>query len=294
MKYNDICKICNVQLLNSYLNVQDHTVSRETFSLVKCNSCGFLATQFDTDKDLGYFYDSPHYISHTNSSSGVFDGLYQKVRSYTLGSKFRLLNSYFKVNSIMDYGSGTGHFLSYCKSKSLDCYGIEPSDSARQIAITNGLNVFKNIYEFNASVSRETFDAITLWHVLEHVPDLNETVDFLISRMHKDSTLFIAVPNHTSLDAKHYKENWAAFDVPRHLYHFSPDSIRQLMLNHSLEMIGMKPMWFDAYYVAMLSEKYKNGKINYLKAIWQGFRSNLNALFNRGECSSQIYIFKKK
>jgi SAM-dependent methyltransferase len=294
MKYNDICKVCNVQLFTKLLTVKDYTVSRETFAVVKCKSCGFVCTQFETNKDLGYFYDSPEYISHTNSDKGLFNSIYQGVRSYTLGRKFSLLKSYGTVNSVLDYGSGTGHFLSYCNSKKLDCYGIEPSDSARAIAINAGLKVISNFEIFKSEVSRETFDAISLWHVLEHVPDLNETIDFLKSRMHKDSTLFIAVPNHTSGDAKYYKEHWAAFDVPRHLYHFSPDSIQKLMSNHDLEMVGMKPMWFDAYYVAMLSEKYKNGKISYLKAVWHGFRSNLNALFNSGECSSQIYIFKKK
>jgi SAM-dependent methyltransferase len=294
MKYNDTCKVCNLQTFSNIQKIVDYTVSRETFNVVKCGSCGFVCTQFDTDKDLGYFYDSPEYISHTNSDEGLFNRIYQRVRSYTLGRKFAMLKSYGSVNSILDYGSGTGHFLTYCKSRNLDCYGIEPSDSARVIALGSGLKVFKDIDKFKLEVSRETFDAISLWHVLEHVPDLNETIDFLKSRMHKDSTLFIAVPNHTSGDAKYYKEHWAAYDVPRHLYHFSPESIQKLMSNHGLEMVGMKPMWFDAYYVALLSEKYKNGKISYIKAIWHGFKSNLNASFNRGECSSQIYIFKKK
>jgi SAM-dependent methyltransferase len=294
MKYNDTCKVCNTQTFIDFLKVKDYTVSRETFGIVKCDSCGFVCTQFETNRDLGYFYDSPEYISHTNSDSGFFNSIYQKVRSYTLGKKFNLVNAYGKVDSVFDYGCGTGHFLNYCKSKNLDCFGIEPSDSARAIAMKAGLNVLSDIDKFQEKVSRETFDVITLWHVLEHVPDLNDTVSFLKSRMHKDSTIFIAVPNHTSLDAKYYKEHWAAYDVPRHLYHFSPDSIRKLMSNHGLEMVGMKPMWFDAYYVAMLSEKYKNGKVSYIKAMWHGFRSNLNTLFNSGQCSSQIYIFKKK
>jgi predicted SAM-dependent methyltransferase len=294
MKYNSSCKICSLQTIRETKKITDYTVSRETFDVVTCQGCGFVYTQFETEQDLGYFYDSPEYISHTNSEKGLFNSLYQKVRTYTLGKKFKLINAYGTVNSLFDYGSGTGHFLQYCKSKRLEANGIEPSDSARAIALSNGLSVVADISKFNSEVSRETFDAITLWHVLEHVPDLNETIDFLKSRMHKDSTLFIAVPNHTSGDAKYYKEHWAAYDVPRHLYHFSPDSIQKLMSNHDLEMVGMKPMWFDAYYVAMLSEKYKNGKISYLKAVWHGFRSNLNALFNSGECSSQIYIFKKK
>ncbi len=294
MKYNSSCKVCNLQIIEKHLLVKDYTVSRETFDVVRCKSCGFVFTQFETEKDLGSFYESSEYISHTNSDKGLFNNLYQKIRSYTLGRKHALITSYGNVNTLFDYGSGTGHFLQYCKSKNLDVVGVEPSGSARTMAIANGLKVSMDIETFKSEVSRETFDAITLWHVLEHVPDLNETVAFLISRMHDKSTLFIAVPNHTSLDARYYKEHWAAYDVPRHLYHFSPDSIQKLMSKHHLEMVAMKPMWFDAYYVAMLSEKYKSGSISYIKAIWQGFRSNLNALFNKGQCSSQIYIFKKK
>jgi 2-polyprenyl-3-methyl-5-hydroxy-6-metoxy-1,4-benzoquinol methylase len=294
MKYNDICNICSLQIFGDFIDVLDYTVSRETFSVVECKSCGFVCTQFDTEKNLGYYYDSPDYISHTNSNRGLFNSIYQRVRTYTLGRKYSLVKSYGRVNSVLDFGCGTGHFLDYCRKKGLESYGVEPSDSARDIALKEGLKVVSDIREFESKVSRETFDAISLWHVLEHIPNLNETIDFLKSKMNKDSNLFIAVPNHTSLDAKYYKEYWAAYDVPRHLYHFSPETIQKLMSNHGLEMIGVKPMWFDAYYVAMLSEKYKNGKINYLKALWHGFRSNLNALFNSGQCSSQIYIFKKK
>jgi 2-polyprenyl-3-methyl-5-hydroxy-6-metoxy-1,4-benzoquinol methylase len=295
MKYNEICKICNLQLIDNFLQIKDFTVSRETFSVVKCDNCKFVFTQFESERELGYFYDSPEYISHTNSSKGLFNSLYQRIRNHTLAGKYKLINSYgIKVSSLFDYGSGTGHFLQYCRTKNLETFGIEPSDSARAISLANGLKVSNDIEKFKNEVSRETFDVITLWHVLEHVPDLNETIEFLISRMHDKSTLFIAVPNHTSLDARYYKEQWAAYDVPRHLYHFSPDSIQKLMSKHQLEMIGMKPMWFDSYYVAMLSEKYKNGNVSYVKAIWHGFRSNLNALFNKGQCSSQIYIFKKK
>jgi 2-polyprenyl-3-methyl-5-hydroxy-6-metoxy-1,4-benzoquinol methylase len=294
MKYNDKCKSCSLQVFNSFLDVLDHTVSRETFSIVKCNSCGFVSTQFETESDLGYFYDSPEYISHTNSSRGFMNSVYQVVRSYTLKGKLNLLKRYCqRLDSLFDYGCGTGHFLNYSKRSSLDVFGIEPSESARAIALDSGLNVSVGINEFNESVPRETFDAITLWHVLEHIPDLNETITFLKSKMHVETVLFVAVPNHTSLDAKHYKTHWAAYDVPRHLYHYSPDSIKQLMQNHQLEMIDMKPMWFDSFYVSMLSEKYKTGRINYIKAFWNGFRSNLNAFFNKGECSSQIYIFKK-
>lgn len=293
--YNSICNICNTQLFNSVSNVVDHTVSRETFSIRECDNCKFRVTQFQTEKPLSYFYESSDYISHTDSKTGFFNNLYQIVRNYTLRSKMNLVNSFGIVEKIFDYGCGTGHFLAYAKKGlNVEVFGLEPSTGARGIAIKSGINVYENEKSFREAVPRETFSAITLWHVLEHLPKLNESIEFLKSYMNKQSTLFIAVPNHTSYDAQYYKEFWAAYDVPIHLYHFSPSSIQMLMEKHGLELIKTKPMWFDAFYVSMLSDKYKSGKIKYLKAFYIGFVSNLKALFKPGTCSSQIYIFKLK
>ncbi len=293
VKYNDSCKICNSQKFQNFLKVNDYTVSRETFEVSSCLDCGFLITKFETEKDLAFFYQSDEYISHTNSNTGLFNKLYQTVRNITLKQKLNLIKSYSKLESLFDYGSGTGQFLNYLKNRDVEVVGLEVSDSARSLGTAMGLDIYGSKIDFNYKVSRETFDAITLWHVLEHVEDLNETIDFLKSKMHANSILFIAVPNHKSLDARLYREHWAAYDVPRHLYHFDPNTMDRLMTKHDLKIIALKPMWFDSIYVSMLSEKYKTGKINYFMALWNGLRSNINALFHKGECSSQIYIIKK-
>jgi 2-polyprenyl-3-methyl-5-hydroxy-6-metoxy-1,4-benzoquinol methylase len=294
-KFNYTCNICNSQEFINFLDVVDYTVSRETFKLMKCSSCHFLSTQFEANKPLSYYYESSEYISHTDSKKGVFNKLYQLVRNRTLNSKLRLVLAYGSLGKLLDYGCGTGHFLNHSitKEKVLG-FGIEPSQSARQIATRNGAMVLADEEAFRSAVPRETFNAITLWHVLEHLPRLNESIAFIKSYMNNDSTLFIAVPNHESYDAKYYKEYWAAYDVPIHLYHFNPKSIVQLMDKHNFHLVEMKPMWFDAFYVSMLSEKYKSGKINYLKAFMIGLISNYKALLKPGTCSSQIYVFKLK
>ncbi len=292
-EYNYVCKICNSQNFQNVLKVRDYTVSRETFDVCSCGDCSFTFTKFASNRDLGYFYQSEAYISHTNSSTGLFNTLYQLVRNYTLSSKARLIARYIKPKSVFDYGCGTGQFLKYFMDKGVCTFGVEVSDSARLRSKELGLEIYSSKEDFDQSVSRETFDLITLWHVLEHVEDLNETITFLKSKMSEISILLIAVPNHKSLDAKIYAEYWAAYDVPRHLYHFDPNSMGQLLAKHDLKIIVTKPMWFDSFYVSMLSEKYKKGKINYIKAAWNGLRSNWNALLNKGECSSQIYIIKK-
>jgi 2-polyprenyl-3-methyl-5-hydroxy-6-metoxy-1,4-benzoquinol methylase len=292
-KFNDVCKICNSQIFQKEMKVIDFTVSRETFDVARCSDCGFCFTQFVSDNKLDFYYQSDEYISHTDSAKGLFNSLYQLIRKYTLFRKYSLINSYTNVRSLFDFGCGTGHFLAYAKSKGIEVSGIEVSDSAREIARITVNSVYSDIDSFSNSVSRETFDAITLWHVLEHIDDLNETIEFLKSKMHDKSYLFVAVPNHRSYDAKYYKAFWAAYDVPRHLYHFDPKSIAKLFEKHGMKVIDMKPMWFDSFYVSMLSEKYRTGRINYIKAFWIGLISNMKAYFNNGQCSSQIYIITK-
>jgi hypothetical protein len=101
-------------------------------------------------------------------------------------------------------------------------------------------------------------------------------------------------PNCTSLDAKIYKEEWAAYDVPRHLYHFTPKDIDALFLKHDLKVFRVLPMVFDSFYVSMLSEKIKTGKTNILRSTWNGFRSNMSAIKTGKTYSSQIYLIRKK
>jgi 2-polyprenyl-3-methyl-5-hydroxy-6-metoxy-1,4-benzoquinol methylase len=293
MKEYSNCPICNGQSFSDYLSCSDYTVSNKVFSITKCNNCEFKITNpIPLEKEIGKFYESEDYISHSNSSKSLIDKVYQAVRKYTIKKKYDLVKRGNKTKSILDVGSGTGEFLNYCKRNNLITKGIEPSESARRYSIENyNLDISEEI-ELD-SLKDGSFDVITMWHVLEHVYHLNERVEQLKRILNDAGTLFIAVPNCSSYDAKKYGKYWAAYDLPRHLYHFTPKDIMSLMNKHGLKVTSILPMRFDSYYVSMLSEKYKNGKGSALKGLWNGLLSNIKAA-GKNKYSSQIYVIEKQ
>ena len=295
MEQVTICPICKGSDLTTYLSCKDYTVSNETFDLRKCASCGLvLTTPRPTDSELNKYYQSDAYISHSNKSSNLVDQVYKIARTFTLKWKYNLITKHSPVrpSSILDYGCGTGAFLQECQKHGMKIAGVEPSDIARRKAQEEtGATIAPDLN----SVSAE-FDVITLWHVLEHVANLNQTLTALKKQLHKNGTMFIAVPNLLSTDAKIYKEFWAGYDVPRHLWHFSKASMKKLLTNHGLKLIGILPMQLDAYYVSLLSEKYRNkGKGSFsgmVKATLHGWESNQQGKTTQ-EYSSLIYIVRK-
>lgn len=289
------CPICNSNNINPLLTVKDYSVSKEDFVVWQCTDCNLRFTQDVPDENnIGRYYKSPDYISHTNTDKGFINKVYQKVRNYTLQQKTKLIieETALAKGNLLDIGSGTGAFLNAMKEKDWQVKGIEPDEDARQLASQlYGLRVEEPI-TIN-ELQDASFDAITLWHVLEHVHHLHEYVEQLKRLLKLRGKLFIAVPNYQSKDAAIYRLYWAAYDVPRHLYHFSPESINVLMQKHGLKIETQKPMWFDSFYISMLSSKYRNGKTNYPAAVINGLKSNLAALMNKENCSSLIYIVSK-
>lgn len=289
------CPICREQALQPFLEAKDYTVSQQQFSLVSCGNCRLVLTQdVPAQEEIGPYYQSQQYISHSDTRKGFINQLYHGVRKITLASKRKLVVRHTGMlnGNLLDIGCGTGAFLHQMKTAGWNITGLEPDDTARANALS--------LYGIKALPSHElyqlpqaSFDAITLWHVLEHVHELTAYIKTIQQLLKPGGTLFIAVPNYTSADAAHYGKYWAAYDVPRHLYHFSPQSMKTLLRNFGLQVKSVKPMWFDSVYVSMLSEQYKNGKNNLLSALWQGFYSNVKALFNHEKCSSLIYIVKK-
>jgi 2-polyprenyl-3-methyl-5-hydroxy-6-metoxy-1,4-benzoquinol methylase len=287
------CPICNNSPLLPELSCIDYTVSRETFNLVKCSQCGFVFTNPRPHaSEIGKYYQSEDYISHSGTKKGFVNLIYHQIRNYTIRKKFLNINKIVSGNvSILDIGCGTGEFLNYCKIKGWNTVGIEPSDDARHLARRNySLDVFPEAY-LN-ELQDNSFNVITLWHVLEHVHELKNRVKQIKSLLKSDGYAFIAVPNHLSYDAAYYKEHWAAYDVPRHLYHFDKQSIAKLFGQEGLKLVKMLPMKFDSFYVSMLSEKYKRGKTNYLKALSTGLRSNMKAGGKAESYSSVVYVLK--
>jgi SAM-dependent methyltransferase len=267
----------------------DHSVSGESFALVKCSNCSLVITSpRPKNQYLSNYYKSDQYISHTDKANSLINIVYKIVRNYTLSQKVKLINRLNKkTGSLLDYGCGTGDFVKDARKKNWQAFGYEPDDDARNIADKKN----KGFILSQVNQNKDVFDVITAWHVIEHVADLRQAITDLKKKLKDNGHLIIAVPNHNSMDAKHYGRYWAAYDVPRHLYHFNKLSMQALAKNYKLKLVETLPMKFDSYYVSMLSEKYKE-RGNFLNALKVGFNSNAKAAHNQ-EYSSLIYIFKK-
>jgi 2-polyprenyl-3-methyl-5-hydroxy-6-metoxy-1,4-benzoquinol methylase len=292
--YNN-CPVCESKNIALVLNAKDETVSKKFFEIWQCNDCTLRFTQDAPDElHIGDYYKSSAYISHSNTSKGIINKLYHTVRSITLQSKRKLVekSSGKKKGNLLDIGAGTGAFASTIKNAGWSVTALEPDETARTNAEKDfDIKLLSSEELFN--LQSNTFDVITLWHVLEHVHELHKYLDTFYSLLVNGGTLIIAVPNYTCYDAKIYAENWAAYDVPRHLYHFSPQSMHTFLNRHSFKLTQQKPMWFDSFYVSLLSEKYICRKSNFLKAFISAIVSNLKAVNKPENCSSVIYISKK-
>ena len=292
MKNITHCPICKSPDFSPYLSCKDYTCSGEQFNLVQCSSCDFVFTNpVPKEEEIGSYYQSEEYISHSNTSKGIINSLYKTVRNITIQQKLKLVGQFNDGKKLLDIGCGTGEFLNSCQKAGYDVKGVEPSEIARKQAQDNyGLQI--ETEEILNNTLPNSIDLITMWHVLEHVYPLNDRMASIKKLLKPKGVAFIAVPNRNSFDAKHYGEFWAAYDVPRHLYHFTPKNIFDLCKKFELQLIKTLPMKFDAFYVSMLSEKYKNnGKANLLKAFWIGLLSNLKAK-KEESYSSQIYILQ--
>jgi 2-polyprenyl-3-methyl-5-hydroxy-6-metoxy-1,4-benzoquinol methylase len=301
------CPCCGGKNFTQVIDCKDYTVSNNVFSLVDCGVCGLRFTNpRPGEMDIGAYYKSEEYISHSGTAKGFINRAYLMVRNYTLRGKVRLIESLSPhTESVLDYGAGTGDFLAALKRAGFAVSGIEPSAEARkraedihQIKIDSGVE--------SSGLGVGSFDVITMWHVLEHVHRLSETILDLKSFLKDDGVMLIAVPNCESYDARFYKKFWAAYDVPRHLYHFNQSSMKMFLEKHGLMIVKTLPMYFDSFYVSLLSEKYiaerkKNSAIARAKtlaltmrAFFIGLLSNLMGLSNKKYFSSLIYVVRKK
>ncbi|MCB4798298.1 class I SAM-dependent methyltransferase [Neotamlana laminarinivorans] len=281
------------QSKNIILKVKDYSVSGEDFTLLQNETYGFLETHPQPSKEkLPEYYKSEDYISHTDAKRNFFEKVYHLVRVYALNKKLSLINNYVSTDkNLLDVGCGTGDFLSVAIKNGWQVSGVEPNQQARDIANKKTNNAVFNVEKLK-EFQEASFNVITLWHVLEHLPNIEEHIELFKKLLKPNGVLIIAVPNYKSYDAKHYKSFWAAYDVPRHLWHFNKSSIKNLMESYGFNLNQIKPMWFDAFYVSLLSEKYKTGKINFIKGFFIGLVSNVKALASK-ETSSLIYVVKK-
>ena len=271
-----------------YLKTSDHFLSKEIYELLHDEELDMLITH-PKPTDLAKYYESDNYISHTDQTNSVTDRLYQWIKKLNLRKKLGLVEKVSQgKRTLLDVGAGTGDFLLYAKKHRWKVSGVEPNPNANQLGTQKGLQLKTELAEFE----NERFDVITLWHVLEHLPNLKDSIRMLSGMLEEDGSLVIAVPNFKSYDAQFYKTYWAAYDVPRHLWHFSKKAIQRLFEGENMMVVKVRPLWFDSLYVSLLSEEYKTGKKNWIRAILIGLYSNFRGIFSK-EYSSHIYILQK-
>ena len=295
-KFNVLqCPVCDGKTFKTFLTCNDFFVSGEKFQIKQCSSCGFKITENIEDEDnIGPYYQSENYISHSNTSKGIVNSVYHAVRKYMLGRKRRLVEKAtgIRKGDILDVGTGTGFFLNEMKEYGWQVTGTEKSSDARDFA-KKEFNLDNLPSEKLFALKDKSFDVITLWHVLEHIHLINENMETFHQLLKEKGKLIIAVPNHESFDAKHYREFWAAYDVPRHIWHFAPKQMKQLGEKHGFKLLSLHTMPFDSFYVSMLSERYKKSKLAIFKGIYYGKISWLKSIFNPAKCSSVIYVLEK-
>lgn len=290
------CPLCSSTHLKHTMTCTDFYASGEQFELHSCDDCGFIFTQgVPVEAEIGKYYETPDYISHSDTRKGIMNTVYHYVRSYMLGRKARLVTreAHRKTGRLLDIGTGTGYFANTMSRRGWQVEAVEKSAQARKFAHEH----------FNLEVKPDTalkdfdphsFDVITLWHVMEHLEHLHETWERLLELLTDKGILIVAVPNCSSYDAVRYKEFWAAYDVPRHLWHFTPTTMQQLASAHGFIMADRHPMPFDAFYVSMLSEKHRGSPHSVLKGMYTGTLAWFNALGRKEKSSSMIYVFRKK
>jgi 2-polyprenyl-3-methyl-5-hydroxy-6-metoxy-1,4-benzoquinol methylase len=273
-----------------FKKVKDYSVSKEIFELHHNPEYDLLITfPKPSLEKLPSYYESEDYISHTDGKRSLFEKGYHFIKNIALKSKVKLINAQSQKGKLLDIGAGTGDFLVVAKNDGWEATGIEPSEKAKAIAVSKGVSFVNNLSDLKS----HSFDVITMWHVLEHIPNLNDYILELKRLLKPNGTILIAVPNFKSFDAEYYGRFWAAYDVPRHIWHFSKTAIKKLFAEKEMELIEVLPMKFDSFYVSLLSEKYKTGKMNYIKAFFVGLKSNKNGK-QTNEYSSHIYVIKNK
>ncbi|MBQ0129877.1 MAG: methyltransferase domain-containing protein [bacterium] len=290
---SDKCPWCQSEKAHTHLSLKDYFLTQESFDIIVCEDCGLLyTTPKPSDEKLGDYYKSEAYYSHQENKKGFIPRVYEAVKSVNLKHKIAIATQGKEPGRLLDIGCGVGDFLHYAEQNGWQCTGAEPSEDASSIAkkrIKAEIMLPKDLEK----LPDESFDVITMWHVLEHVSDLQWQVNQLNRLLKKGGRLVIALPNFRSYDAQYYKDKWAAYDVPRHLNHFSQDSIAKIFnINGLIQNPTQKLVW-DAFYISFMSEKYRQKSLPLLRGIYRGMISNLRAR-KSGEWSSLVYVFEKR
>ena len=290
---NKKCPWCDSDKTQIHLWVKDLFLTQETFEIHECMKCGLLFTEpRPRPEEIGKYYQSDEYYSHKENKRGFIPRIYESVKKVNLKHKVRMATKGLQTGKMLEIGCGVGDFIQEMEQQGWDCTGIEPSNDAKAIAQKK---IKAKLYEPQdiSTLSDESFDLITMWHVLEHVDDIKDEIHHLQRLLKKGGRLVLALPNFKSHDAQYYKEFWAAYDVPRHLNHFCHESIINIFKTTQLKLKKTDKLIWDAYYISYMSEKYKNRSLPLLNGVMRGLVSNCKARKN-GEWSSRIYIIERQ
>jgi len=295
MVHHNVCPLCSSEKIFFYLKCVDNFISKEAFDIYKCRTCNFEFTQDSPgETEIGRYYDSDAYISHSNTSKGLTNKIYHFVRNIMLCRKRELVKKFtgHKKGTILDVGSGTGHFAGFMLKSGWEVTGIEINEKARDFSkIHFGLKIFAP--QEILTLQPDSFDCITLWHVLEHFQNPLKYISDIFRLLKPGGTCIIALPNCNSYDAIFYKKSWAAYDVPRHLWHFSPATFSIFSEKAGFTLRKLRSLPLDVFYISIMSEKYRNSRLPFLKGLLRAFPFTMMSLFNKKKSSSVIYILSK-
>ena len=289
------CPLCGSKKLQRQFSCKDQFATGEEFSICKCEDCSFVFTQNVPDEnEIGRYYESPTYISHSDTNKGFINRCYHIVREIMLRRKAALVNSLVGSDKthLLDYGAGTGYFARAMQRLDWDVTAIEKSEQARKYSQEQfGFEMLP--VEALDDCEAGCFDVVTMWHVMEHIQDINGFWGKLHHILDDSGIAVIALPNSASYDAHAYREHWAAYDVPRHLWHFSPSTVMKFGRKHGFILERQYTMPFDGFYISMLSERYKGSKLSLVKGVWSGLLGWLASWSKKSASSSIIYVFRK-
>ncbi|MGJ8683020.1 MAG: class I SAM-dependent methyltransferase [Nonlabens sp.] len=277
----------NAPTYTHFLTVQDYFLTQEKFELYKNEQTEVLKTT-PQPENLESYYESENYLSHDDSQDSFFARCYQYAKGWNLKSKKSLIGKYAVDGKILDIGAGVGDVVGALKKSGYDAVGYEPSKKARIFAARKGIELLDQ----TDSIQPNSIKVISMYHVLEHVPDYDKQIADIKNWLQEDGVLILALPNYNSFDAKWFKQHWAGYDVPRHLFHFNKRAVRNVFQG-DFEIVSTKPMWFDSFYVSILSARYQKKKLAFVYGIIIGLISNIAALFSK-EPSSIVYVLKKR
>lgn len=291
----DNCPLCQSSNIELALATEDYSISKEAFEIYACANCSFHFTQnIPTPETIGPYYQSDVYISHSDTKEGLVNRLYHTARDLMLSKKRKLVAQLTKGKKLLDIGSGTGYFLNHMQQHGYEVIGVEIDKSARAATLKNfNINVNPPATLLEGKIQQKV-DIISLWHVLEHLHDLDGYMQSIHQQLTDDGIVLIAVPNHTAYDAQHYGKHWAAYDVPRHLWHFSPKTVAILAEKNGFKVVGQKRLPLDPFYNALLSEKYQSSKLSFIFGGLIGLAALVVSFFNASKSTSPIYILKKQ